>query len=186
MELEEKVLHIGLLISIAGLFMPWLSGGSYGESELWANGFDFRTGFIGHFAFLISLYLIAITVSPLVGGPVIVRRSHRSTLRFLLCLLTTILLIAAFTVLLRMTFENSGTEVRFGIYVSIVGSALSTMYALLKYQEFKRSQVQELFRHPEDVPPPRPKPEPEGQHLPPPPPPPPPPPAEDHHLFTSK
>ncbi len=188
MELEEKILLAGIIVSAVGIFLPWLTVGSYGEVRTYGNGFSFRTGFIGHFVFLIDLFILTMTASPLLGGPVIVRKSLRSVASLLLSALAGALLVAAFTVLLRLTFEVSGTEVRFGIYFALVGSALSTLYAFLRYQEQRRGEVHELFRHPDEAPVPRAKVvEPEAEeNTPPPPPPPAPPPLEDHTLYASK
>ncbi len=184
MELEEKILHIGVVIGIFGLFIPWLGGQWYGNTQQW-SGFGFHTGFIGHAVFFIELFILASGVSPLVGGPVLVRKSKRAAVRLQLTSICTILLIAAFTILLRLTSEASGAEIRFGIYIAIVGSALATLYAFLEYQEELKRQAQALFHHPdEQAPKPKPQPEPFPEDRPPPPPPPPPMPVEEHHLFS--
>lgn len=182
MELEEKVLHVGILICLLAVPVPWIGGQWYGTAEQW-SGFGFHTGFIGHGVFFLQLYLLAITVSPLFGGPIIVRKARRSVVRLLVSGLCTILLVAAFTVLLRLTSEVSGAEIRFGIYLAIVGSAISTLYAFLRYQEELRLQAQALFHHPDESATIMPKkPDPSPEELPPPPPPPPPLQPEDHHL----
>ena len=72
-------------------------------------------------------------------------------------------------------------EIRFGIYVTLVGSLVATLYAYLRFQEQRKSSVQELFHHPEDseqVPERN-----ESAPVPPPPPPPPAPEPEEHRLF---
>ncbi len=183
LELEEKVLHVGLVLCVLGLFAPWVGGQWVGEEQQW-NGFGFHTGFIGHTVFAIAIFIVAMTLSPLLGGPVLVRKVIRNTVRFILCAVTSILLIASFTILFRLTSEVSGAEIRFGIYLSIAGSVLSTLYAFLKYDEQRKNEVHELFHHPDEqkrvvkVAPDLP-----DEHRPPPPPPPSPMPVEDHSLF---
>ncbi len=183
MELEEKVLHAGLILCLIGLFFPWLGGQWVGEEQQW-NGFGFHTGFMGQTVFIIDLFIVAMTLSPLLGGPVLVRKAVRHYVRLVLCAITSILLIASFTVLFRLTSEVSGAEIRFGIYISIVGSLLSTLYAFLKYDEQRKNEVHELFHHPDEqqkvtkIPSYLP-----DEHRPPPPPPPSPMPVEDHSLF---
>ncbi len=185
MELEERIFHIGLLISLVGLFLPWLTIGSYGEVETWANGFGFRTGYNGQIVFVLTLFLAFITLSHALGGPIIVRKSQRHRIRFFVSTVILILLLSAFSVLLRITFEVSGVEIRFGIYFTLVGSALSTLYSFLGYQEIENGQIREPFHHPDEPLTIRMKTiEPEKDILPPPPPPPAPPPPEDHHLFS--
>ena len=184
MEFEEKILHIGLLISFVSLFFPWLTGGSYGEGEFYGNGFSFRTGFIGHAVLIIDVFVLCMVLSPLLGGPILIRKSIRMTLRLFLLSISTALLIGAMTVLLRLTFEVSGAEVRFGVYSCMAGSILALLYAFLRYQEERQQDTRELFRHPDEqvfVSPSK-KVEPEPEVVPPPPPPPPP---EDHRFSPS-
>ncbi len=187
MELEEKVLHIGVLVCILGLFVPWIGGQWSGNVQQW-SGFGSYTGFIGHVVLLVQLFVLFITISPLLGGPVLIRKANRHFVRLSLSCICTILLVMSFTVLFRLTSQLSGAEIRFGIYVSIVGSAITSLYAFLKYQEEKRSQNQALFIHPDEQAPPRPKVTAVADALPedrpPLPPPPPPLPVEDHHLFS--
>lgn len=184
MELEEKILHIGVLLSMFALFVPWLGGQWYGNTQQW-SGFGFHTGFIGHAVFLLELFLLAAVISPLLNGPILVRKSRRAAIRLQITGICTVLLVAAFTVLLRLTSEASGAEIRFGIYITIVGSALATLYSFLEYQEELKQQAQALFHHPdEQSAKPKPQPEPFPEDRPPPPPPPPPMPVEEHHLFS--
>ncbi len=184
MELEEKVLHIGVLICLLGLLMPWVGIQLYGNIQQW-SGFGYHTGYIGQTVFLIQIWLVAMTVSPLLNGPILVRKSRRNAVRLMLSALCTALILEAFSILLRLTFEVSGAEVRFGIYVAMVGSAVTTLYSFLRYQEEAQNQAQALFHHPdESAPVKKTKPEPAIEEmLPPPPPPPPQSPPEDHHLF---
>lgn len=182
MELEEKILHIGIVLCLCGLFFPWLND----SVQQW-NGFGYQTGYIGHVTFVLQIVILSITASPLFGGPIIVRRQSRHIVRFLLSLAALILLIAAFTVLFRVSNELHGIEIRFGMHVALVGCSLSTLYAFLKYQEDRRLQAQALFHHP-DHPVPKPKQNTDtfSDDRPLPPPPPPPPPPEEHALFTNR
>ncbi len=189
MELEEKVLHTGVLVCILGLFVPWIGGQWSGTVQQW-SGFGFYTGYIGQVVLLLQLYIFTMTISPLLGGPTLVRKAIRNFVRLILSSLCTILLIMAFTVLLRLTGQLSGAEIRFGIYFAIVGSAIATLYAFLKYQEEQRGLNQAVFLHPDAQTSPKLKVTAVADSLPedrpPPPPPPTPPPAEDHHLFSNQ
>jgi hypothetical protein len=186
MELEEKILHAGTIFCLLSLFMPWLGGQWYGNTQQW-NGFGFHTGFIGHEVFALQFFIMTMTLSPLFGGPILVRKSKRNFVRLLLSTLSTVLLISAFSVLLRFISEASGAEIRFGIYLSIIGSAVTTLYAFLRYQEDAQAQGKALFHHPDHMmmtstQKPKPKLE---ELLPPPPPPPTPPPLEEHRIYKS-
>jgi len=182
LELEEQILNAGVLVGLVGVFFPWLSGEWLGGDSITYSGFGFYTSFLGIAIFLILLFILLITVVPLAGGPVIIKKRYREFVRFAAALQATILILAALSVLTKVTFEFSRMEVRFGIYVCLIGNLVTLLYASLRLQEQRRSQVQELFHHPEapgqvttakesSVPPP------------PPPPPPPAPEPEEHRLY---
>ncbi|MBP7114046.1 MAG: hypothetical protein KBA40_01185 [Candidatus Peribacteraceae bacterium] len=190
MELEEKILHTGVIVCMIGLFFPWIGGQWAGTVQQW-SGFGFYTGYIGHVVLLLQLFILAFTLSPLLGGPVLVKKGRRNFVRLALSCISTILLVMSFTVLLRLTSQQLvGAEIRFGIYFAIVGSAIASLYAFLKYQEEQHTLNQALFQHPDEQIALKPKVTAVADSLPedrpPPPPPPTPPPAEDHHLFSNQ
>ncbi len=182
LDLEEQILNSGAMIAMVGVFLPWLSGEWLGGDEVIYSGLGFYTSFLGLVIFLLHAFILLITAVPLTGGPVLIRKRYRELVRLCAALQATILVLAALSVLTKVTFEFSRMEVRFGIYVCLIGSLVAVLYAFLRLQEQRRSQVQELFHHPEDfsVPPAR-----EGAAVPPPPPPPPPPAPEpeEHRIF---
>lgn len=185
LELEDQILHAGALVTAVGVFFPWFGDQRFGASQVF-SGFSYYTGYIGTIVFFIQIFLLFITISPMLGGPAVIRKSIRPALRLVLCSMTAILLLAAFSVLLSVTFEISSADVRMGIYLCMIGSFVSLLYAFLRYRQHERSKVHELFHHPDETAAKMRSPvaqEPDTD-VPPPPPPPPPLPAEDHHLFT--
>lgn len=181
LELEEKILNVGILLCMIGTFLPWIGGETLGNLYESHTGFGSYTSFIGIVVFAIALFALLITVIPLTGGPILVRRRYREVLRFCLTAQATVLILAALSVLIKVTLEFSRMEIRFGIYVSLIGSLVALLYAFLRFQEQRRSDVQELFHHPEEMR------KPAGKEdfveTPPPPPPPPPPPIEEHRMY---
>ncbi len=181
LELEEQILNGGTLVTVIGIFLPWMGGEWLGGESVTYSGLGFYTSFIGFSTLLLELFVLTITAAPLLGGVVIIRKRYRETVRLCLTALSSVMILSALSVLAKVTFEFSRMEIRFGIYVAIVGSLVATLYAFMRYQEQRRGLVQELFHHPEDVPTPEIRKE---IVAPPPPPPPPPAPApEEHRLF---
>ena len=181
LELEERILNAGAIVAAASVFLPWFSGEWLGGENRLHTGFGFYTSFLGLAIFLLDAFLIALTLVPLVGGPMLVRRRHRELLRLLLSTAASILILAALSVLMKATFDFQRMEVRFGIYFCLVGNLVALFEAVLRFLEQRRSTTQELFHHPEDG-------APVDQKetlapLPPPPPPPPAPAPEDHPLY---
>ncbi|OGJ66048.1 hypothetical protein A3G69_01485 [Candidatus Peribacteria bacterium RIFCSPLOWO2_12_FULL_53_10] len=181
LELEEQILNGSAIVSLIGVLLPWMGGEWLGGDNVTYTGLGFYTSFIGLGVFLLQAFILLITIIPLTGGPVLIKRRHREVVRLATTGLSSILILVALSVLTKVTLEFSRMEIRFGIYVTLVGSLVATLYAYLRFQEQRKSSVQELFHHPEDseqVPERN-----ESAPVPPPPPPPPAPEPEEHRLF---
>lgn len=179
LDLEERFLNGGAFVTVMGVFLPWISGEWLGGDNVTYTGFQFYTAFMGIAVLLLQLCVILITVLPLTTGTALFPRRSQETVRFCLSLLSSILLLASLSVLTKVTFEFSRIEIRFGIYVALIGSIVASIYAFLRFQQQRRIASQDLFRHPDDVVPVQ------QQRavraVPQPPPPPPPLEAESHH-----
>ena len=183
LEIEEKILNIGAIVAVLGVFMPWFGGEWFGEPKVW-TGFGFYTSFVGLVIFLAHLFTLSLTVLPLLGYS-LVRASIRDLLRFIIGIESVLLVVMVLSILTNVSFDFSQVEVRFGVYLTLVGSIVVSLYSFLRMQQQRKRQVEELFRHPEDPGAPR---ERTVRMMPmesvPPPPPPPPPLPEEPPLFT--
>lgn len=171
LDLEEQILNSAALLVIIGIFLPWTGGHMLGSDSITHSGFGFYTSFLGIAVFLLNLFIILMTAIPLTGGPILVRKRHKEHVRLFCGIQSAVLILAALSVLTKVSFEFSRMEIRFGIYVSLVGSLIVSLYAFLRLQEQRKTNVHELFHHPEEeffsppsVPPPAPS-EPEEHHL---------------------
>ncbi len=182
LELEERLLNAGAFVAIVSVFLPWISGDWLGGDSVSYSGFGFYTSFLGLAVLLLHSFLLLLTLVPLLGGPMILKKRFREPVRMLLSMQALVLVLAALSVLMRVSFEFSRMEMRFGIYICLAGCILTFVEALQRYAIHRRTVTQEMFRHPED----RKAPDVRDESLiPPPPPPPPPPPApmpEEHRL----
>jgi len=179
LELEEKILNAGAVVAIVGVFLPWIGGEQLGGSTVSYSGFGFYTTIIGVSVFALQLFVLLITLIPLTGGPVLVRKRYREIVRLCATAEATILILAALSVLIKVTLDLARMEIRFGIYVSLIGSLVALFETFLRFQEQRKSFVQELFRHPEEDALPVDK----EEFFEAPPPPPPPPPPEEHRMY---
>ena len=180
LDLEERILNAGALVAALSVFLPWISGEWLGGTAVTYSGFSFYTSFLGLAIFLLNIFIILLTLVPLIGGPVIVRKRYREMLRLIICAETSVLILAALSVLTKVTFDFAHMEVRFGIYFCLVGNLVALFEAFLRFLEQRRAAVHELFHHPEDAVIIDQK---EPHATPPPPPPPPPPAPEEHPLY---
>lgn len=181
LELEERILNGASVITLLGVFLPWISGEWLGGDSVTYSGFNFYTALLGVGVFLLHLFILSITLIPLAGRPGFLKKRHKEIVRLCASTQATVLVLAALTVLMKVTFEFSRMEVRFGIYATLIGSIVTMVYSFLKYQEQRRLEIQELFHHPDDRVIPNDRAE-SPMPLPPPPPPPPPLLPEEHHL----
>ena len=180
LNLEERIFLAGALLATVGVFLPWISGEWLGGERTSYSGLSFFTGTLGWAVLLLHLSILLLTLLPIRGGPVLMKRRSLCVLRLLCSAQAAIITLIALSILTSVTFEFSRMEVRFGLYLSLIGSIVATLYAFLEWQQLRKRDGAELFHHPEQsslV-------ERSEGHLPPPPPPPPPPPLkpEDHHL----
>lgn len=180
LDLEERILHAGSFIAFIGTLLPWISGEWLGSDQIVSSGLGFLTAPFGWMVFLLNFALLLLTYVPLLGGKVLVRRSLLPVVRLLLSAESLILTFGTLATLINVTFEYSRMEVRFGIYISLIGSLVATLYSFLQWQQQRKRDVQELFHHPEQ----KAAPVEAATWRPTSPPPPPPPPLqpEEHHL----
>lgn len=181
LELEEQILNGAALAAAGGVFLPWLSGEWLGGDSVTYTGFGFFTSFLGLAIFGILAFILLVTLVPMAGGPVVIRRRYREYARLFAAVQAGVLALAALSVLTKITLEFGRMEVRFGIYLTLIGSLVTVFYAFLRLQEYRRAQTHELFHHPLDGPVTE-----ERRETAQPPPPPPPPPApepEEHPLY---
>ena len=148
LEIEEKILNIGSLVALFGVFMPWFGGEWFGEQTVW-TGFGFYTSFVGLLVFLSQVFILSLTVLPILGYQ-IVRPSLRDLLRLIVGLECVLLGIVVWSILTNIAFDRSHMEIRFGIYLTLVGSIVVSLYSFLRIQQNKKRSVQEFFHHPED------------------------------------
>lgn len=181
LELEERILNGAALIALLGVFLPWISGEWLGGDTVAYSGLNFYTAMLGVCVLLLHIFILSITVIPMTGRQGFLKKRRKEFIRLCASSQAVILVVAALTVLMKVTFEFSRMEVRFGVYVTLIGSIVTMVYSFLKYQEQRHLEIQELFHHPDDRVIPGDVTE-SAMSSPPPPPPPPPLSPEDHHL----
>jgi len=150
LDLEEKILNGGLVAILAGVISPWISGRAslIDKAESTFSGFGFHTSFIGLFVFCIAFYTLLITIVPLIGKNVMIRRQNNAIMRLITTSITTILMLAALSVLVKITLRSPGMEIRFGSYLALIGSVVATLYAYLEYRNEHKKTARAFFQHP--------------------------------------
>ncbi len=147
--LEEKILNGASVVAALGVIFPWMSGEWLGGETVSLSGFGFYTSFLGLGLFFLHIYILLMTIIPLTGGPVVVRKEHREVVRLIAASFAAILALSALSVLTKFSLDFSRMQLRFGIYVSLIGSFVSVLYAFLLRQGEQRTEIEDLFHHAE-------------------------------------
>ncbi len=154
LSLEEKILNGGALIVVIGTFFPWISGEWLGGEIASFSGLGFYTAFLGAAVLALNIAILVITLVPLTGGPTLFKSSKRNVVRLSISSVSTILLLGVLSVLTQFTFEFSRMEIRFGIYMTLIGSIVTTLYCFLRLQEHTKRQAREFFHQDPEMQPP--------------------------------
>jgi len=78
------------------------------------------------------------------------KKKNKDTFRFLATVLATILTIASLSVLTKTTREFVRMDLRFGIYMTLIGGLVASLYSFLRYQEQKKREIQDIFHYPQE------------------------------------
>ncbi|OGJ53971.1 hypothetical protein A3D11_04430 [Candidatus Peribacteria bacterium RIFCSPHIGHO2_02_FULL_49_16] len=134
LDIGERMLNSAALVSIIGIFLPWISGQWLGGESIRYSGLHFYTSSIGWSVFVLNTFIFSITAVPLIKNGAW-RLQKKDLIRLLCALQSSILLLAALSILTKFTFEFSRLDVRFGIYVALFGSLFVTFESFCKWKE---------------------------------------------------
>lgn len=151
MELEEQILHLGVFVALGGVFLPWIGGEWLGGDSITHSGLGYYTGYMGITIAALHTFVLLIALVPLSGGPQLVSKTKKDSYRFFVCLQATILTLASLSVLTKTTLDFARLEIRFGVYVSLIGSLVASLYAYLRYKEQQKREVQSIFHYPTET-----------------------------------
>lgn len=104
----------------------------------------------------------------LAGKKQLFRREFNEPARLAAAALASILTMAVWSVLTKFTFEFSRLQIHFGLYGTLIGSLVATLYAFLVLQESRKASLQGMFhlkKEPEPTAPPPPATEPEDYRI---------------------
>jgi len=147
LEIEEKILNGAAIFAFVSVFFPWVGGEWLGGKTVTFNGLGFFTSFIGLTVLLLQTFILLVTIIPISGGPAVVKKKYTNIVRLLAAALSTLLTVAIWSVLTKFTFEFSRLQIYFGLYGTLVGSLIVSLYSFLRMQEERRTEAKDLFTH---------------------------------------
>jgi hypothetical protein len=150
LDMEERILNGAALFAVISVFLPWMSGEWLGEDYVSYSGFESFTSFIGFVIFTLNVALLAFTFVPIFGGPHMLHRHMRDIVRFAIAAQSSILCVAAISVLTLLTYDYTRMEIRFGVWCAFIGSLVAGVYTFIRLQQTLRAEGGNHFHHPDD------------------------------------
>ncbi|MBU0458051.1 hypothetical protein KJ652_03830 [Patescibacteria group bacterium] len=145
LDLEERILNGAAFLAVISVFMPWTSGYMLGSDSVSYSGLGFYTSFLGISVLLLNIFVLLITLVPLFGGTNLIKKRNKDSVRLFCSIQSTVLVLAALSVLMRVSFNFSRMEIRFGINMALISCIVVAFYSYLRIQEQKKTNVEEIF-----------------------------------------
>lgn len=149
---EEKVAGAGALLVLIGIFMPWYSVVmSFDKKNISENGLSGDIGVIG----FVILLMVILALLVLIGEHLHIKIPKlgytREQMLFFLMGQSAFLVLLCIAVYTKRSLEFTDAELRFGIYLALVGAFLATFAIFSQIQKLKNKEIQEFFEHEEPI-----------------------------------
>lgn len=145
---EEKVIGIGSLVMLIGIFMPWYTVVmNFDKKSLTETGFSGDLGVIGFVIFLMSLISLLALVSENMHLPLPQFGYRREQIIFFFLGESFFLTLISMAIYTKRSLEFTEAGLRFGSYTVLLGAFFGALSAFALIQKSKRKEVQEFFSH---------------------------------------
>lgn len=143
---EEKLLGAGGLLIIIGSFLPWYSLVlSYGENNINETGFSGDLGVIGFIVFLLTLSAIAYLISDQLRIKIPRFGFKKEQINLFLMGEGAFLLLLAIAIYTKRSLDYTNAEIRFGLYLSLIGALMGTFASFAQIQRNEKSETEAFF-----------------------------------------
>ena len=148
---EEKVIGIGGLLVLFSMFMPWYTILlNFDQSNMTHSGFSGDLGVIGFVVFLIVILGLLF----LVGDYLHFRIPHfgykKEQIVFFLTTQSAFLMLLLVAVYTKRSLEFTTAELRFGLYLALIGASLAAFSAFAQIQKLTKEETESFFDHADD------------------------------------
>lgn len=149
---EEKVSGLGALLVLVGIFLPWYSVVlNFDKKSITESGLSGDLGVLG----FVVLLMVILALLVLVGEHLHIRLPQlgytREQILFFLMGQSAFLILLAIAVYTKRSLEFTDAELRFGIYLALIGALLGAFAIFAQIQKFKKKEVHEFFEHDEEI-----------------------------------
>jgi len=148
---EEKAIGIGGLAVVLGVFMPWYTVVMNFDKEVTESGFSGDLGILGFVVFLLMLLVLGF----LMGDHLHFRLPRfglkKENILLFLSGESAFLLLLALAIFTKRSLDFTNAELRFGLYMALIGAVLSAFAAFAQIQKLQKKETKEFFEHEEQL-----------------------------------
>ena len=149
---EERMAGIGAILVLVGAFLPWYSVVfSFNEKGVTESGFTGDLGVVGFVVFLLTLLSLAFLMGSHLNFKLPHFGFHKDKIILFLLGESAFLLLLTIAIYTKRSFEYTNAELRFGLYLALIGAFIGTFAAFAQIQKKQKKDVEEFFSHPEEA-----------------------------------
>jgi hypothetical protein len=146
---EEKVVGLGCLLVLIGIFMPWYSVVlNFDKNSVTESGLSGDLGVLGFVVLLMILLSLLTLVSEHIMNIRLPRFGYtKEQILFFLMGQGAFLVLLAVAIYTKRSLEFTDADLRFGIYLTLIGAFLGVFAIFSQIQKLKKKEVSEFFEH---------------------------------------
>ncbi len=148
---EEKMAGVGALVVLVSAFLPWFSIISKFENQKTLSGFSGDFGVIGFVIFLLTAMAISFLMAEHLHLRIPNFGFKKDQIILFLMGESAFLLLLTIAVYTKRSFEYTNAEIRFGLYMALIGAFLSSFAAFAQAQKQQKKDTEAFFNHPEET-----------------------------------
>lgn len=148
---EEKVIGLGGLLVLIGSFLPWYAiEFNYDKKQVIENGFSGDMGVVGFVVFIVTLLALFLMIGEYLQLRLPYLGYKKEQLLLFLMGENAFLLLLTIAIYTKRSFDFTNADLRFGLYMALIGATFATFAAFALVQKLKKRAVQEFFDHEEE------------------------------------
>ncbi|MBU0577931.1 hypothetical protein KJ742_01105 [Patescibacteria group bacterium] len=149
---EEKIIGIGCILIIIGSFLPWHSIVlNFDNQSITQNGFGGDLGVVGFVIFIMAILALFVLIAEHLHIKIPYLGYTKEQILLFLMGENAFLVLITIAIYTKRSLEFTDANLRFGIYLALIGAFLGAFAAFAQIQKLKKEEVQEFFDHEEPV-----------------------------------
>ncbi|PIZ71538.1 hypothetical protein COY07_04730 [Candidatus Peregrinibacteria bacterium CG_4_10_14_0_2_um_filter_43_11] len=148
---EEKVIVLGGILILIGMFFPWYSVEYLVDQKLITQtGFSGNLGVIGFVVFLLTLMALLVVVAEHMRFRLPNFGYKKEQVVLFLTGESAFLLLLTVAIYMKDSLEFPGAQLRFGLYLALISAFFATFAAFSLLQKLQKKEVHAFFEHDEN------------------------------------